>query len=214
MSVPTSREFREPGICNSSARFCGSFAGSCGDLRRRSFSPVRRPTRIAEIRGDDESAQKLCRTCQNPWPWNSLPIEHLFMYLHVYIYIYIYVFTLYVCIYTYIYIYIYIHTHIYVFACKHWACPRVPRPTGGGSCPFCFRCLGSSAALFVHGFYYRFASLRFNNSQASTIFQLLGLHFSQGIDPTGARDKTGSAPVRRKGALRSFATHIVYYIIC
>ena len=46
----------------------GSFAaGSCGDSRRLSFSPVKRPTGIAEICGGDESAQKPRRRMSKSW---------------------------------------------------------------------------------------------------------------------------------------------------
>ena len=47
--------------------FCGSFAENCGELRRLSFPNVKWPTRIAEICGDDESAQKLRRQISKSW---------------------------------------------------------------------------------------------------------------------------------------------------
>ena len=39
----------------------------CGSLRRLSFSTIKRPTSIAEICGDDESAQKLRREIYKSW---------------------------------------------------------------------------------------------------------------------------------------------------
>ena len=36
------------------------FENDCGDLRRLSFPPGKRPTSFAETCGDDESAQKSC----------------------------------------------------------------------------------------------------------------------------------------------------------
>ena len=45
---------------------CGRFAENCEDLRRLTFSHVKLPTNIAEICGDDESAQKLRRKYKSP----------------------------------------------------------------------------------------------------------------------------------------------------
>ena len=39
--------------------FCAALRKYCGESRRMSFIRVRRPTSIAEICGDDESAQRL-----------------------------------------------------------------------------------------------------------------------------------------------------------
>ena len=49
------------------ACFCGSFVENCGDLRRLTLSSVQWNTSIAEICGDDESAQKLRRQMTKSW---------------------------------------------------------------------------------------------------------------------------------------------------
>ena len=46
---------------------CESFAENCGDLRRIQIVHVKLPTSIAQIRGDDDSAQKLCRKTSESW---------------------------------------------------------------------------------------------------------------------------------------------------
>ena len=81
-SSSSSREFREPGfyiICLRARTFasqdfdivlrvcCGSFALNRRDLRSLPFSHVKRPTSFAEIRGDDESARKLCVKVSKSW---------------------------------------------------------------------------------------------------------------------------------------------------
>ena len=65
-SVPFSRKYvillRH--FCGESQRF---------DLQRLPFPPlVKRPTCIAEICGDDESARKQCRQISNPGSWNII----------------------------------------------------------------------------------------------------------------------------------------------
>ena len=46
---------------------CGSSTENCADLREMSFFPLKWPTSIAEICGDDESAQKLRRKTSTSW---------------------------------------------------------------------------------------------------------------------------------------------------
>ena len=87
---PWGRELCEPEFRHLSAQLLRKF---CGDWRRLSFSAVKRPTSIAEICGDDESAQKVC-------------IQYSYCKYYIYIEreIYIYIYSMYIYIYIYIYI--------------------------------------------------------------------------------------------------------------
>ena len=117
-----------------------------------SFSNINLPNSIAEIRGDDESAQRLSRklartrrfgSFRRPCPsgsrpagarrssWTTGPSSRAFLHIYMYIYIYIYMHIyIYICIHIhmhislYIYIYIYIYTHIFIFIRGHTERPR------------------------------------------------------------------------------------------
>ena len=54
------RQFREPGLCDSSARLSWKLRGASQRFEETVFVPCKEmPTSIAEICGDDESAQRL-----------------------------------------------------------------------------------------------------------------------------------------------------------
>ena len=91
------------------------FTENCRYLWRLPLSPVKWPTSIAEVCGDDESAQELHRQMATSW-LVKFPSPHICVHIHIYIYMYV----LYVCIYTHIYIYIYMYIHIYSGLHESW----------------------------------------------------------------------------------------------
>ena len=95
---------------------CESFVGNCRELRRLSSFKVEGPTRIAEISGDDESAQKLRGKISESWlaKFPSSKSRGVYIYIYIYIYVYIYILCIYIYIYIYcVYIYIYIYMRVY-----------------------------------------------------------------------------------------------------